>query len=134
MTTLRLTALTLGISLLAGVAAAFAQAPASPADPLKDLAAGVAEAKNTVTILAKNFIVFAVSSLAFLVLGFGLMFGDGNPLFGTQGLWFVATSAPAPPATACSTGAGSVFSPPRSSGSWPSACSSSSCPRSRGAS
>src|SRR5919106_1655799 len=50
---------------------------------------GFCRAKNTVTILAKNFIVFSVSSIAFLVLGFGLMFGDGNPLFGTQGLWFV---------------------------------------------
>lgn len=51
---------------------------------------GFCRAKNTVTILAKNFIVFAVSSIAFLILGFGLMFGDGNPLFGTQGLWFVS--------------------------------------------
>jgi ammonia channel protein AmtB len=29
--------------------------------------------------LAKNFVVFAVSSLAFLGLGFGLTFGDGTP-------------------------------------------------------
>ena len=50
---------------------------------------GLCRAKNTVTILAKNFIVFAASSLAFLVLGWGLMFGDGNPFFGTEGLWFV---------------------------------------------
>jgi ammonium transporter, Amt family len=50
---------------------------------------GLCRAKNAVTILAKNFIVFAASSLAFLVLGWGLMFGDGNPFFGTQGLWFV---------------------------------------------
>jgi Amt family ammonium transporter len=50
---------------------------------------GFCRAKNTVAILAKNFIVFAVSSVAFLVLGFGLMFGDGNALFGTQGLFFV---------------------------------------------
>lgn len=50
---------------------------------------GFCRAKNTVTILAKNFVVFAVSSIAFLVLGFGLMFGDGNPIFGTQGLLFV---------------------------------------------
>ena len=50
---------------------------------------GLCRAKNTVNILFKNFIVFAASSLAFLVLGFGLMFGDGNPYFGTQGLWFV---------------------------------------------
>lgn len=50
---------------------------------------GFCRAKNAVTILAKNFIVFAVASIAFLVLGFGLMFGDGTPFFGTQGLWFV---------------------------------------------
>jgi ammonium transporter, Amt family len=50
---------------------------------------GLCRAKNTATILAKNFIVFAASSIAFLVLGWGLMFGDGNPFFGTQGLWFV---------------------------------------------
>jgi ammonium transporter, Amt family len=50
---------------------------------------GLCRAKNTVTILAKNFVVFAAASIAFLVLGWGLMFGDGNPFFGTQGLWFV---------------------------------------------
>ena len=51
---------------------------------------GFCRAKNAVTILAKNFIVFAVSSLAFLILGFGIMFGDGNPFFGTEGIWFVS--------------------------------------------
>jgi len=58
---------------------------------------GFCRAKNAVTILAKNFIVFAVSSIAFLVLGFGIMFGDGTPFFGTQGLWFVggADNSPA---------------------------------------
>jgi ammonium transporter, Amt family len=58
---------------------------------------GFCRAKNAVTILAKNFIVFAASSIAFLVLGWGLMFGDGNPLFGTEGLWFVggADNSPA---------------------------------------
>jgi Amt family ammonium transporter len=50
---------------------------------------GFCRAKNTVTIMAKNFVVFAVASVAFLLLGFGIMFGDGNALFGTQGLWFV---------------------------------------------
>ena len=54
------------------------------------LESGLCRAKNTVTILAKNFIVFAVASIAFLVLGWGLMFSDGNPFFGTSGLWFVA--------------------------------------------
>lgn len=58
---------------------------------------GLCRAKNAVNILSKNFIVFAVSSLAFLILGWGLMFGDGNALFGTQGLWFAngADNSPA---------------------------------------
>ncbi len=50
---------------------------------------GLCRAKNCVNILAKNFIVFGVSSLAFLILGWGLMFGDGNGLFGTTGLFFL---------------------------------------------
>ena len=50
---------------------------------------GLARAKNCVNILAKNFIVFGCSSLAFYVLGWGLMFGDGNSFIGTQGLFFV---------------------------------------------
>ena len=58
---------------------------------------GLCRAKNTVTILAKNFIVFAVASIAFLVIGWGLMFGSGNPFFGTEGLFFVggADNSPA---------------------------------------
>ncbi|HEY3245186.1 MAG TPA: ammonium transporter [Phycisphaerae bacterium] len=51
---------------------------------------GLCRAKNTVNILAKNYIVFAVSSVAFLLLGFGLMFGDGNGFMGMSGLWFVS--------------------------------------------
>lgn len=50
---------------------------------------GLCRAKNAVNILAKNFIVFAVSSLAFLILGWGLMFGAGNGLLGLKGLFFV---------------------------------------------
>ncbi len=53
------------------------------------LEAGFCRAKNVVAVLSKNVIVFAVGSLAFLIVGWGLMFGDGNPFFGTQGLWFV---------------------------------------------
>ncbi|HOQ75538.1 MAG TPA: ammonium transporter [Thermoclostridium sp.] len=47
---------------------------------------GFARSKNTVNILSKNFIVFAVSSLGFMLLGWGLMFGGDNPLVGTQNL------------------------------------------------
>jgi ammonium transporter, Amt family len=49
---------------------------------------GLCRAKNCTNILFKNYIVFAVSSVAFLLLGFGLMFGDGNGFIGTSGLWF----------------------------------------------
>ncbi|CBE68755.1 MAG: ammonium transporter [Candidatus Methylomirabilis oxygeniifera] len=51
---------------------------------------GLCRAKNTVNILSKNFIVFAISSLAFYILGWGLMFGDGNAFVGLKGLWFAS--------------------------------------------
>lgn len=51
---------------------------------------GFARSKNCVNILSKNFIVFAVSSLGFLFLGWGLMFGDGNSFIGLKGLFFAS--------------------------------------------
>lgn len=54
--------------------------------------AGFARSKNTVNILSKNFIVFAVSSLGFMLLGWGLMFGGDNPLVGTQNLFILGNS------------------------------------------
>lgn len=54
--------------------------------------AGFARSKNTVNILSKNFIVFAVSSLGFLILGWGLMFGGDNPLIGTENLFILGES------------------------------------------
>jgi len=58
---------------------------------------GLCRAKNCVNILAKNFIVFAISTISFWVIGWGLMFGDGNSWIGTSGLWFVggADNSPA---------------------------------------
>jgi Amt family ammonium transporter len=50
---------------------------------------GFCRSKNTVNILSKNFIVFAISSVAFWFLGWGLMFGDGNGFIGTQGLFAI---------------------------------------------
>ena len=50
---------------------------------------GFCRAKNAVNILSKNFIVFAVTSVFFWVLGFGLMFGntdEGNEYVGTKGV------------------------------------------------
>lgn len=54
--------------------------------------AGFARAKNTVNILSKNFIVFAVSSLGFLLLGWGLMFGGDNPFVGTEHLFILGNA------------------------------------------
>jgi Amt family ammonium transporter len=47
---------------------------------------GFCRSKNAVNILSKNFVVFACSTLSFWYLGWGLMFGDGNPYVGLQGL------------------------------------------------
>lgn len=49
------------------------------------LEAGLCRRKNAVNILAKNFIVFAISSIAFWVIGFGLMFGNGSGFVGQGG-------------------------------------------------
>ncbi|NOS68090.1 MAG: ammonium transporter [Candidatus Peribacteraceae bacterium] len=46
---------------------------------------GLCRAKNCVNILAKNYVVFAVSSIAFWTIGFALMFGNGNPYIGLTG-------------------------------------------------
>ncbi|MHB1157623.1 MAG: ammonium transporter [Phycisphaerales bacterium] len=59
---------------------------------------GLCRSKNAVNILAKNFIVFACASLAFLILGWGLMFGDGNGIIGMKGL-FMAGGADNSPMT-----------------------------------
>lgn len=53
---------------------------------------GMARSKNTVNILSKNFIVFAVSSLGFMLLGWGLMFGGDNPIVGTENLFILGNT------------------------------------------
>ena len=53
---------------------------------------GMARSKNAVNILSKNFIVFAVSSIGFLILGWGLMFGGDNPFVGTEHLFILGNS------------------------------------------
>ncbi|MBI4373217.1 MAG: ammonium transporter, partial [Candidatus Omnitrophica bacterium] len=58
---------------------------------------GFARSKNCVNILSKNFIVFAVSTVSFWLIGWGLMFGDGTPYYGLQGLFMLggADNSPA---------------------------------------
>ena len=64
------------------------------------LETGFCRQKNAVNVLAKNLIVFALSSIAFWIIGFGLMFSDGgglNSLVGTGG--FFLSGADNSPAT-----------------------------------
>ena len=49
------------------------------------LETGLCRAKNAVNILAKNLVVFSISSIAFWLVGFAIMFGDGSPFFGMNG-------------------------------------------------
>ncbi len=51
---------------------------------------GLCQSKNCVNILAKNFVVFAASTISFWVIGWGIMFGDGTSFIGTSGLLFVS--------------------------------------------
>ena len=44
---------------------------------------GFTRAKNTVNILMKNLMDFSIGSIAFFLVGFGLMFGVSNGFFGT---------------------------------------------------
>lgn len=58
------------------------------------LEAGLCQVRNSTNVLAKNLIVFCVSLFAFWLLGFGLMFGDGNSLIGQTGYFFQAFEPP----------------------------------------
>jgi Amt family ammonium transporter len=51
------------------------------------LETGFCRQKNAVNVLAKNLIVFALATVAFWVIGFGLMFGDGNDFIGLNGFF-----------------------------------------------
>ena len=46
---------------------------------------GFCRAKNTANILAKNFIVFAITTLAYWSFGFAFHYGDGNGFIGWKG-------------------------------------------------
>ena len=49
------------------------------------LEAGFCRSKNSVSLLAKNLIVFCFATLAFWAIGFGIMFGNGNDWIGLSG-------------------------------------------------
>ena len=51
------------------------------------LETGLCRSKNAVSLLAKNLIVFGLVTAVYWAIGFGLMFGDGNPWFGGSGFF-----------------------------------------------
>ncbi len=61
------------------------------------LETGFCRQKNAVNVLSKNLIVFALATVAFWAIGFGLMFGDGNDFIGLNG--FFLNGADNSPAT-----------------------------------
>jgi ammonium transporter, Amt family len=54
------------------------------------LETGFCRQKNAVNVLSKNLVVFALSTIAFWAIGFGLMFSDGNGFFGNAGGFFLS--------------------------------------------
>ena len=52
------------------------------------LEGGLTRAKNVGNIMMKNLIDFGIAGLAYWAIGFAIMFGAGNALFGTSG-WFL---------------------------------------------
>jgi Amt family ammonium transporter len=54
------------------------------------LETGFCRQKNAVNVLSKNLIVFALSTIAFWAIGFGLMFSNGNGFIGSSGGFFLA--------------------------------------------
>ncbi|HIJ70962.1 MAG TPA: ammonium transporter [Planctomycetes bacterium] len=55
--------------------------------------AGFIRAKNTCNILTKNFLDFCMASLGFFVIGYALMFGDGNGFCGTKGFCLLSAES-----------------------------------------
>ncbi|MGL5034164.1 MAG: ammonium transporter, partial [Microcystaceae cyanobacterium] len=53
------------------------------------MAAGFCRQKNVVNLLTQNLLSFALAILLFWAIGFGLMFGEGTPLFGTNGFFLL---------------------------------------------
>lgn len=51
------------------------------------LEAGLTRAKNVVNICMKNLMDFSIGTIAFWMVGFAIMFGAGNPWFGSSGFF-----------------------------------------------
>src|SRR3989304_5506340 len=76
---------------------------------------GLCRAKNATNILAKIFGVFALSPIAYWIVGFGIMFADGNSFMGMTG-WLIGGADNSPALGAAYQG---VFGSPRWEGGAP---------------
>ena len=52
------------------------------------LESGLTRSKNSATILTKNIVLFAISSIMFYFIGYNLMYGDGNAFIGSGAMLF----------------------------------------------
>ena len=53
--------------------------------------AGLVRSKNAANIIMKNLLDFCFAALGYFMFGYAIMYGAGNPLFGSTG-WFFARS------------------------------------------
>ena len=58
------------------------------------LESGFTRAKNAVNVLMKNVMDFCIASVAYWAVGFAIMFGNGNPIFGFHGFFVGSHSSP----------------------------------------
>lgn len=58
--------------------------------------AGLTQKKNAANILMKNFVDFMCGSVLYWILGFSIMYGAGNMLFGWEGFGFIGSDSNVP--------------------------------------
>ncbi len=58
--------------------------------------AGLTRSKNTANILMKNFVDFMMGTVLFWILGFSIMYGEGNDFIGWDGFFFIGSDSNVP--------------------------------------
>lgn len=58
--------------------------------------AGLTQSKNAANILMKNFVDFMFGSVLFWILGFSIMYGEGNDFIGWEGFGFIGSDSNIP--------------------------------------
>ena len=58
--------------------------------------AGLTQSKNTANILMKNFVDFMFGTVLFWIIGFSIMYGEGNSFIGWDGFGFIGSDSNIP--------------------------------------